>query len=124
MLDPCNPCFSHGQCEHCLFGYTSDKDKHEKLKNLIAGYLNGDLGYRVTVERYMQFHENWKEEIALEEKEMPNSILKRLTDNDTDRQFIYELVDKIMPRKDCYIAVYFGEHGTSVNIYPVEEDEE
>ncbi len=60
---------------------------------------------------------------------IPNDVRYRkdgcfVDDYDVIKRHIYEIIDRVMARKDSYITVYFGDHGTTVNIYPVEEDEE
>lgn len=41
-----------------------------------------------------------------------------------ERRFIFGLIDKAMARKDRYISVYLGQNMTSINIYPVDEEDE
>ena len=63
MLNPCNPCVCpSAPCEQCLFGYTSDVNKHEKMKKLIEAVNNGEKpnGY-VCAERYMKLHSDWND---------------------------------------------------------------
>lgn len=34
---------------------------------------------------------------------------------------IHKIIDDAMEKKDRYVTVYIGKHGTSVNVYPVDE---
>ena len=69
MLTPCNPCLCPGTpCEHCLFGYQSKEQNHEKMRDIIIRVNNGNEkpGDNYLAERYKLLHPNWQEEMKEE----------------------------------------------------------
>ena len=71
MLNPCKPCmWPNAPCEHCMFGYRPLEENHELMKKIILIALAGNCtDYRNLVDRYIQAHKNWREEMGLTEEE-------------------------------------------------------
>lgn len=49
---------------------------------------------------------------------------RMLSKTDFDKGFVNDIIENAMQKKDRYVALYFGEGGTSVNVYPISEEEE
>lgn len=41
-----------------------------------------------------------------------------------EREMIFAVLDDAMVKKDRYVSIFFGPHGTTVSVYPIAEDEE
>lgn len=68
MLTPCSPCLCSGApCEQCMFGYRSDENNHRIMKNMFKTVASGEnaLPYEFKlVEKYKNYHTNWKEQLG------------------------------------------------------------
>lgn len=65
MLIPYNPCICKDTpCEQCMFGYQSEINAHNLMKNLILRVENGEkpVGWTL-VKNHKSYHPNWKEEM-------------------------------------------------------------
>lgn len=41
-----------------------------------------------------------------------------------ERDMIFAVIEDAMVKKDRYVSIFFGPHGTTVSVYPITEDEE
>lgn len=44
--------------------------------------------------------------------------------NPYEREMIFAVIDDAMVKKDRYVSIFFGPHGTTVSVYPITEDDE
>lgn len=69
MLTPCRPCICPGApCEHCLFGYNSEEENHELMKEMLSAYLAEGEKARDwrTAAAYMVTHPKWRAEAGVD----------------------------------------------------------
>lgn len=65
LLTPCSPCVCpESPCEQCMFGYRSQIDAHNLMKDLIQRVENGEkpVGW-ILAKIYKDYHPNWAEQL-------------------------------------------------------------
>lgn len=41
-----------------------------------------------------------------------------------EKEMIFAVIEDAMVKKDRYVSIFFGPHGTTISVYPITEDEE
>lgn len=43
---------------------------------------------------------------------------------ESEKSFVYDIIDEVGKRKDIYVSIFIGPAGTSISVYPYDEENE
>lgn len=96
-------------------GIYLEANKDTSAYSLLCTYdkVEDDIKKRTHAKELNDIYNNYQEERKA----------RSLSGSTFGQLFVNDIIDRAMQKKDRYVTLYFGEAGTSVNIYPMTEEE-